>query len=103
MKNYSGNDTAEKCAEPVDPVPAVSVEPVFEFETRCSDCCGIYGSIERTGKCGDDEAADDVLVSVGGCEKRKNFVHNVCLSNYYCYLCRKGSGGKRAQWALDPG
>ena len=35
------------------------------------------------------------------CEKF--FVHIVCLLNYYCYLCGKGSGGKRAQWALDPG
>ena len=34
--------------------------------------------------------------------KKKNIVHDVCLLNYY-YLCRKGSGGKRAQWALDPG
>lgn len=90
MKNYGGDDTAEKCAEPIDPIPAISVEPVFEFETRCGDGCGIYCSIERTGKCGDDEAADDVLVAIGRCEKREKFVHNVCLLNYYCYLCDVG-------------
>lgn len=61
----------------------------FRLKSRCSDGCGIYGSIERTGKCGDDEDADEVLVSVGCCEKRKNFVHNACLLNYY-YLCGKG-------------
>ena len=87
MKNYGGDDTADKSAEPVNPVPGVSVESVFEFETRCSDGCGIYGSIERTGKCGDDEATDEMFVSVGHCEKREKFVHNACLLNYYYYLC----------------
>ena len=52
---------------------------------------------------GDEEAADNLLVAVGCHEKLEKFVHNACLLNYYCYLCRKGSGGKRAQWALDPG
>ena len=87
MKNYGGNDAAEKCAEPVDPVPGVSVESVFEFETRCGDGCGIYGSIERTCESGDDEASDEMLVAVRNREKSENFVHNACLLNYYCYLC----------------
>lgn len=62
---------------------------VFEFEARCGDYGCIYGSIERTGKCGDDEATDEMLVSVIRCEKREKFVHNACLLNYYCYLCGK--------------
>ena len=36
---------------------------------------------------GDDEATDEMLVSVGHCEKREKFVHNACLLNYYYYLC----------------
>lgn len=103
MKNYGGDDTADKSAEPVDPVPGVSVESVFEFETRCGNDCSIDSSIERTCESGDDEATDEMLVAVGCREKLEKFVHNACLLNYYCYLCRKGSGGKRAQWALDPG
>jgi hypothetical protein len=39
---------------------------------------------------GGDEVVDDVLVAIGRCEKREKFVHNVCLLNYYCYLCGKG-------------
>ena len=36
---------------------------------------------------GDEEAADNLLVAIGRCEKSENFVHNACLLNYYCYLC----------------
>ena len=57
MKNYGGDDTADKSAEPVDPVPGVSVESAFEFETRCGNNCGIDSSIERTCEGGDDEAS----------------------------------------------
>jgi hypothetical protein len=39
---------------------------------------------------GDEEAADNLLVAIGRCEKKEKIVHNVCLLNYYCYLCGKG-------------
>lgn len=39
---------------------------------------------------GDEEAADNLLVAIGRCEKKEKIVHNVCLLNNYCYLCDVG-------------
>ena len=60
---------------------------VFEFEARCGDYGYIYGSIERTGKCGDDEAADEMLVSfykVAINEERSDFTAFVYPHFFYC-------------------
>ena len=39
---------------------------------------------------GDEEAADNLLVAIGRCEKKEKIVHNVCLLNNYYYLCDVG-------------
>jgi len=62
------------------------VELVLEFEAGGGDDGGVDGRERREGEEAHDEAADEVLVAVGGFEPSQDIVHNMLCLEKVSYL-----------------